>query len=128
MNDWPEGWGDSQGGGDRGYGRGSASARPEGARAMPHVQRGQGGGPRRSAPPRPTVPAQPSYGEGYGDQYDSGYNTGQVYGDGGGRRGGSGYVPNDNDPADGYAPRGRGRTGAGASSGPSSPSSSCSSV
>ncbi|MGW6156017.1 LCP family protein [Streptomyces sp. NPDC055144] len=103
MNDWPEGWGDSQGGGDRGYGRGSASARPEGARAMPHVQRGQGGGPRRSAPPRPTVPAQPSYGEGYGDQYDSGYNTGQVYGDGGGRRGG-GYIPNDNDPDDGYAP------------------------
>ncbi|MFC9538003.1 LCP family protein [Streptomyces sp. NPDC056975] len=101
MNDWPEGWGDSQGGGDRGYGRGSASARPEGARAMPHVQRGQGG-PRRSAPPRPTVPAQPSYGEGYGDQYDSGYNTGQVYGGGGGR--GGGYVPNDNDPADGYAP------------------------
>ncbi|MFE6901596.1 LCP family protein [Streptomyces sp. NPDC057717] len=102
MNDWPEGWGDNQGGGDRGYGRGSASARPEGARAMPHVQRGQGGGPRRSAPPRPTVPAQPSYGEGYGDQYDSGYNTGQVYGGGGGR--GGGYVPNDNDPADGYAP------------------------
>ncbi|MFE4715796.1 LCP family protein [Streptomyces sp. NPDC056728] len=101
MNDWPEGWGDSQGGGDRGYGRGSASARPEGARAMPHVQRGQGGGPRRSAPPRPTVPAQPSYGEGYRDQYDSGYNTGQVYGGGGGR---GGYVPNDNDPADGYAP------------------------
>ncbi|MFE2991800.1 LCP family protein [Streptomyces sp. NPDC059262] len=103
MNDWPEGWGESQGGGDRGYGRGSASARPEGARAMPHVQRGQGGGPRRSAPPRPTVPAQPSYGEGHGDQYDSGYNTGQVYGGGSGRRGG-GYVPNDNDPADGYAP------------------------
>ncbi|MET7513974.1 LCP family protein [Streptomyces sp. NPDC005480] len=103
MNDWPEGWDESQGGGDRGYGRGSASARPEGARAMPHVQRGQGGGPRRSAPPRPTVPAQPSYGEGYGDQYDSGYNTGQVYGGGGGRRGG-GYVPNDNDPADDYAP------------------------
>jgi LCP family protein required for cell wall assembly len=102
MNDWPEGWDESQGGGDRGYGRGSASARPEGARAMPHVQRGQGGGPRRSAPPRPTVPAQPSYGEGYGDQYDSGYNTGQVYGGGGGRRGG--YVPNDNDPADAYAP------------------------
>lgn len=125
MNDWPEGWGESQDGGDRGYGRGSASARPEGARAMPHVQRGQGGGSRRSAPPRPTVPAQPSYGEGHGDQYDSGYNTGQVYGGGGGRRGG-GYVPNDNDPADGYAPRGRGRTGAGASSGPSSPSSSCS--
>ncbi|MFB7997811.1 LCP family protein [Streptomyces sp. NPDC056002] len=103
MNDWPEGWGESQGGGDRGYGRGSASARPEGARAMPHVQRGQGGGPRRSAPPRPTVPAQPTYDDGYGDQYDSGYNTGQVYGGGGGRRGG-GYVPNDNDPADGYAP------------------------
>ncbi|UDM00341.1 LCP family protein [Streptomyces longhuiensis] len=103
MNDWPEGWGDSQGGGDRGYGRGSANARPEGARAMPHVQRGQGGGPRRSAPPRPTVPAQPSYGDGYGDQYDSGYNTGQVYGGGGGR-GGNGYIPNDNDPADGYAP------------------------
>ncbi|MEU6664094.1 LCP family protein [Streptomyces sp. NPDC046821] len=104
MNDWPEGWDERQGGGDRGYGRGSAGARPEGARAMPHVQRRQGG-PGRSAPPRPGVPPQPSYGgdgydDGRGDQYDSGYNTGQVYGGGGGRRGGGGHIPNDDD----YAP------------------------
>ncbi|MFI7012051.1 LCP family protein [Streptomyces sp. NPDC050145] len=74
MNDWPEGWSDRQGGGSRGgYGRGSASARPEGARSMRQVQ-------------RPVPPQQPAYDDGYGDRYreepsyDSGYNTGQVYG------------------------------------------------
>ncbi|MEV5171422.1 LCP family protein [Streptomyces flaveolus] len=85
MNDWPEGWSDD----NRGprYGRGSAGAQPEGARVMRQVQRGP------AAPPYGAgVPRQPSYvdgqghedGAGYGD-YDSGYNTGQVYGGSGGR-------------------------------------------
>ncbi|WP_217141960.1 LCP family protein [Streptomyces sp. AC627_RSS907] len=86
MNDWPEGWsGDNRTGR---YGRGSASAQPESARVMRQVRRGAapppGTGP--SAPPYGGVPQQPSYvdGQGYGGQdgdgYDSGYNTGQVYG------------------------------------------------
>ncbi|MEU2928467.1 LCP family protein [Streptomyces sp. NPDC007251] len=117
MNDWPEQWSDD----NRGprYGRGSAGAQPEGARAMRQVRRGPAvppgqrsyGDPGPAAPPYGAagVPQQPSYvdGQGYGDGagYDSGYNTGQVYG--GGRRGG-GFVPNDNDPdpqADRYRPR-----------------------
>ncbi|MFJ8947426.1 LCP family protein [Streptomyces sp. NPDC102395] len=85
MNEWPEGWSDA----DRGnrYGSGSANAQPESARVMRQVRRG------RAAPPNsPGVPQQPSYvdGQGYGDYtnarntgYDSGYNTGQVYGGGG---------------------------------------------
>ncbi|MFJ6572063.1 LCP family protein [Streptomyces sp. NPDC091292] len=98
MNDWPDSWSDENGRrrSRDGYGRGSASAQPEGARAMRHVQRGQAPGP--AAPPR-GVPPQHSYGhDEYGPQdpgYDSGYNSGQVYGqgDGGGRggRGGDGY-------------------------------------
>ncbi|MFE7135286.1 LCP family protein [Streptomyces sp. NPDC057638] len=58
MNDWPDG-----------YGRGSQGPEPEGARVMRHVQR------------RP-VPQQQSQGQddAYGAPYDSGYNTGQVYG------------------------------------------------
>ncbi|MEV4949860.1 LCP family protein [Streptomyces sp. NPDC053755] len=85
MNDWPDGRTD-----DRGYGRGSASAQPEGARAMRHVQ-------------RPQVPQQPpqydpQHGQGYGQQpgYDSGYNTGQVYGSPQG--GGRGTIPPQYDP------------------------------
>ncbi|NEB03323.1 LCP family protein [Streptomyces sp. SID13726] len=88
MNDWPEGWsGDNRA--DR-YGRGSASAQPESARVMRQVRRGQappyGGG---------VPPQQQSYvnGQGHGDYdgYDSGYNTGQVYGSpGGGDQGGPG--------------------------------------
>ncbi|MEU6353214.1 LCP family protein [Streptomyces sp. NPDC047072] len=82
MNDWPDAWsGDNRG--DR-YGRGSAGAQPEGARVMRQVRRGQ-------APPYggvPQQPPQPSYvnGQGHGDYdgYDSGYNTGQVYGSPGG--------------------------------------------
>ncbi|MFE5816363.1 LCP family protein [Streptomyces sp. NPDC056479] len=89
MNDWPQGWSD----GNRGnrYGHGSASAQPEGARVMRQVRRGP------TAPPGQGyggVPQQPSYvnGQGHGghgddpsydDGYDSGYNTGQVYGGGG---------------------------------------------
>ncbi|WP_432096222.1 LCP family protein [Streptomyces sp. bgisy100] len=97
MNDWPEGWtGDSR---DR-YGRGSASSRPESARAMRHVQRGGGGygGGQQAEPPMPphlsphggSVPGQ----RGPDDyaEYDNGYNTGQVYGGGrGGRAGGDQY-------------------------------------
>ncbi len=102
MNDWPD-----RRTGDRSdrYGRGSASPQPEGARAMPHIQR------RPSSPQRPQMPPQrpqvPPQSQGYDDRYqdggygnpepgyDSGYNTGQVYGGsggsgrgGGGRRGG----------------------------------------
>ncbi|MFH8534887.1 LCP family protein [Streptomyces tendae] len=86
MNDWPEGWsGDNRG---SGYGRGSASARPESARVMRQVRRGTPPpGPGPSAPPYGAgVPQQPSYADGQGhggDGYDSGYNTGQVYGGGG---------------------------------------------
>ncbi|MET9655089.1 LCP family protein [Streptomyces sp. NPDC006460] len=69
MNDWPDGRSNDR---DRGYG----GAEPEGARVMRHVQ-------------RPQVPQQPQqrpqYDDGYGQApggqgYDSGYNTGQVYG------------------------------------------------
>ncbi|MFH8805434.1 LCP family protein [Streptomyces sp. NPDC017936] len=86
MNEWPEGSSDDNRGSR--YGSGSASATPEGARVMRQVRRG------RPAPPSaPGVPPQPSYvdGRGYGDftnaqntGYDSGYNTGQVYGGSGG--------------------------------------------
>lgn len=88
MNDWPDGWsGDNRSNGGNGgnrYGRGSAGAQPEGARVMRQVRRGPAapapGGP--AAPPSyGGVPQQPTYdGQGYDDQYDSGYNTGQVYG------------------------------------------------
>ncbi|MFF2852912.1 LCP family protein [Streptomyces sp. NPDC058001] len=100
MNDWPDSWSDENGRrrSRDGYGRGSASAQPEGARAMRHVQRGQV--PGQAAPPR-GVPPQPAYGhDEYGPRdpgYDSGYNSGQVYGQGddggqrGGGRGGDGY-------------------------------------
>ncbi|MCX4859751.1 LCP family protein [Streptomyces canus] len=109
MNDWPEGWsGDDR---DR-YGRGSASAQPESARVMRQVRRGQGapgqgayGRQGPSAPPYGNgVPQQPSYvnGQGHGggyDAYDSGYNTGQVYGGSSGDQGGPG------DPGGGRGPR-----------------------
>ncbi|MFE9662336.1 LCP family protein [Streptomyces sp. NPDC005955] len=102
MNEWPEGRSGRSRDGE-GYGRGSASERPESARVMRQVQRGQGPGPRPSAPPR-GVPQQHGYGQqghpggqqgqGGGQQgYDSGYNTGQVYGNpqgGSGGRGGAG--------------------------------------
>ncbi|MGW2186892.1 LCP family protein [Streptomyces sp. NPDC001719] len=99
MSDWPEGRTDERR--DR-YGRGSASAEPEGVRAMPHV--------RRDAPPRQyrPVPGQNSGGGTSAPRAprpDDGYNTGQVYGHGGpvgpdrGAGGGGG---------DGRGPRGRG--------------------
>ncbi|MFJ9791504.1 LCP family protein [Streptomyces globosus] len=89
MNEWPEGRGDRR---DDGYGHGSAQAQPEGARRMPHVQRRQPGLPQQpQRPPQPPVPPRPGrrpaphvppqQGAGHdGDGYDSGYNTGQVYG------------------------------------------------
>ncbi|MDK1348768.1 LCP family protein [Streptomyces sp. 378] len=86
MNDWPEGFsGDNRG---SRYGRGSSSARPESARVMRQVRRGPAASPGQ-APYGGGVPQQPSYvdggGHGPGDGYDSGYNTGQVYGSSGGR-------------------------------------------
>ncbi|WP_455358935.1 LCP family protein [Streptomyces sp. SYSU K21746] len=88
MNDWPDGWTDNR---SDGYGRGSASARPEGARSMRHVQRRPAPGPS-AAPPVPGVPPQQS--QGYDDYYDGdggGYSQGQVYG--GGNRAGGGRPP-----------------------------------
>ncbi|WP_030572666.1 LCP family protein [Streptomyces aureocirculatus] len=105
MSDWPDARNSN---GDR-HGYGSGSTQPEGARSMRHVQRG---GP--SAPGHPgSVPRQGGHssyddnvyddlyrdqraqdpyarpdsqdGQGHGqDGYDSGYNTGQVYGSPGG--------------------------------------------
>ncbi|MFI9614796.1 LCP family protein [Streptomyces sp. NPDC052023] len=84
MNDWPQGWSDD----DRGnrYGRGSAGAQPESARVMRQVRRGPAAPPGGRQAPQYGVPQQPSYVDGQGyDSYDSGYNTGQVYGSPGGR-------------------------------------------
>ncbi|GHH47832.1 LCP family protein [Streptomyces candidus] len=97
MSDWPSARNDDR---DDRYGRGSASAQPEGPRVMRHVQRGQTPRPAHphpaapTAPPRGAVPAQHAQGhDGFAahDQYggtgrNDGYNTGQVYG--GGRSGG----------------------------------------
>ncbi|WP_431036116.1 LCP family protein [Streptomyces sp. P6-2-1] len=99
MNERPQGWGGERSD-SRGYGRGSAEAQPEGARSMPHVRRGGPAGPGGPAPVPPqqqygqqgggAYPPQDQYGQpqgqyqdGYGG-YDSGYNTGQVYGSPGG--------------------------------------------
>ncbi|MFS8204414.1 LCP family protein [Streptomyces sp. CWNU-52B] len=81
MNDWPQGWSGNNGGDRQGRG---ASAQPEGARVMRQVQRGQGGGAPHSAAPPHGVPPQQSYSDG---SADNGYNTGQVYGGGGGPQG-----------------------------------------
>ncbi|NUK55097.1 LCP family protein [Streptomyces lunaelactis] len=107
MNDWPDGWsGDRGNANGRGYGRGSSGAPPEGARVMRHVQ--------RPAPPQHGgVPPQQSrgYDEGSDQQaYDSGYNTGQVYGGQGGNGGqGGDGVPPQGQPYPGHAPNWRRR-------------------
>ncbi|MFF4902159.1 LCP family protein [Streptomyces sp. NPDC001068] len=90
MSEWPEGRSNDNRG-DR-YGRGSASAQPEGARVMRQVRRGEPSAPPYGAPQQGGgyggVPQQPAYGNGYADGsgydngYDSGYNSGQVYGGG----------------------------------------------
>ncbi|MFH8812076.1 LCP family protein [Streptomyces hygroscopicus] len=107
MSEWPQGW---TGDGSGRYGRGSGSAEPEGARAMPQVRRtapGAGGPPPYGEPPLPpdlsphgTIPRQQAS-QGQAD-YDDGYNTGQVYGHG---HGGPGGGPGD--------PRGPGGPGGG---------------
>ncbi|MFF9481460.1 LCP family protein [Streptomyces sp. NPDC014733] len=96
MNEW-HGNGPSRD--QRGYGRGSGGARPEGARAMPQVRRDAGPGYGRpgtgAGPYRGSVPPQQA--QGY-DDYD-GYNTGQVYGGGGPggpQQGGRGSRPRPN--------------------------------
>ncbi|AQT72781.1 MULTISPECIES: LCP family protein [Streptomyces] len=86
MNDWPEGRDDA-------YGRGSARPQPEGVQRMRHIQRQPQQPPRPPQPvqpPRPQRPAGPVPTPGVPPQqagahdtyggYDSGYNTGQVYG------------------------------------------------
>ncbi|MYT33795.1 MULTISPECIES: LCP family protein [unclassified Streptomyces] len=113
MNEWPQGRSGEQSGNR--YGRGS-SGEPEGARAMPHVRRDAGPGYGRNEPPLPPSlsprrggGSAPQQSQGY-DDYDSGYNTGQVYGGGRGGRGtgGGGY---NGDGGDGYAARPRPRWG-----------------
>ncbi|MGW0900271.1 LCP family protein, partial [Streptomyces goshikiensis] len=97
MNDWPEGWADDRGRRDDGYGRGSAQAEPEGPQRMRHVQRQQPPQPpqQRAAHPvgpppvrRPGVPPQQAQSPDTYGGYDSGYNTGQVYGSPAGAPGG----------------------------------------
>ncbi|MFE2561348.1 LCP family protein [Streptomyces sp. NPDC059352] len=97
MNDWPD---------DGGYGRGSANPHPEGPRRMSHVQRPQV--PQQQPPygrqqqpygqqqPHDGQDYNPNYTQAQGSGYDSGYNTGQVYGPqqgGGAQGGGRGPVP-----------------------------------
>ncbi|MFI8092046.1 LCP family protein [Streptomyces sp. NPDC086080] len=95
MNDWPEARSDDNRGSR--YGRGSASAQPESARVMRQIRRGPAAPPGQGA--YGGVPQQPSYvdGSGHGG-YDSGYNTGQVYGSPGGGGHGAGGD-------DGYGPQ-----------------------
>ncbi|MEU1041823.1 LCP family protein [Streptomyces sp. NPDC005551] len=92
MNDWPDGRSDDNR--SNRYGGGSASAQPESARVMRQVRRPATPGPGRSAPPYGGVPQQPTYvdGQGHDDgpDYDSGYNTGHVYGAPSGRGPGGG--------------------------------------
>ncbi|WP_129842272.1 LCP family protein [Streptomyces sp. RFCAC02] len=98
MNDWPNGWTDDRD--DRSaYGRGSADARPEGARVMPHVQP-----PRAPRPPRQRGPYD---GGGGADAYDSGWSDGQVYRGSGQRQ--EPPPPPGTAPPDGGAPRPRPR-------------------
>ncbi|MCY0927177.1 LCP family protein [Streptomyces sp. H27-H1] len=95
MSDWDglSGEQDQRGRRDDGYGQGSGQAQPEGARRMRHVQRP---GPQASRqqpqqPPHrpaqapavaPYVPPQQDGSYNPAGGYDSGYNTGQVYGGG----------------------------------------------
>ncbi|MFI8770451.1 LCP family protein [Streptomyces sp. R-07] len=92
MNDWPE---------DGGYGRGNANSQPEGPRRMSHVQR-----PQQQPRYDQGQGYNPNYTQARNDGFDSGYNTGQVYGGaqgGGAQGGGRGTVPPQ------YSPQGPGR-------------------
>ncbi|MGW5653042.1 LCP family protein [Streptomyces humi] len=111
MNEWPEGWSnDSRG---NRYGRGSAGAQPEGARVMRQVRRQEPSAPPYGNPQQGggygQVPQQPSYGgDGYddgGSGYDSGYNTGQVYGGGPGGGGPGGQYDRASRPAPNWRKR-----------------------
>ncbi|MEU7567550.1 LCP family protein [Streptomyces fradiae] len=93
MNDWPQGW---SGGRDGRHGGGGGDAQPEGARVMPHVRR------PGSVPPRQRQGYDDAPGHA-GAPYDSGYNTGQVYG-----------IPRPAGPADPGGPGGGGGRGTGA--------------
>ncbi|GAA2059512.1 LCP family protein [Streptomyces albiaxialis] len=95
MNQWPDGWTDHPQGRQ---GRGSGASNPDPTRVMPHTQ--NPGVPQQSRGPGQQGYGQDGYGQGYNEQggYDSGYNTGQVYGGG---RGG------DDDGYDGYDDRPR---------------------
>lgn len=107
MSDWPDARNSN---GDR-HGYGSGGAQPEGARVMRHVQRGGPSAPGQpgSVPHQGRPPHDDAYDDLYRDQrpqdpyardggpngpgqdgYDSGYNTGQVYGAPAGRGGGPG--------------------------------------
>ncbi|MER5568134.1 LCP family protein [Streptomyces goshikiensis] len=125
MNDWPEGWADDRGRRDDGYGRGSAQAEPEGPQRMRHVQRQQP--PQAPQPPqqrgaqpvgpppvrRPGVPPQQAQSPDTYGGYDSGYNTGQVYGSPAGAPGGPGGPSDPGGPGGPQRPRpGGGRPGA----------------
>ncbi|MBT2447529.1 LCP family protein [Streptomyces sp. ISL-43] len=115
MSDWDglSGEQGERGRRDDGYGRGSGQGQPEGARRMRHVQR-PGPQASRQQPPQsaqpPRRPARPPVAPGPGAQpayvppqqdgsytgsggYDSGYNTGQVYGTPGGGQGGPPQPP-----------------------------------
>ncbi|MFJ4921367.1 LCP family protein [Streptomyces sp. NPDC088725] len=112
MSDWPDGpTGDRAERGER-YGRGSAGAQPESAQRMQHVRRQPGVPPQPQQQPRGYgVPAQQSqgydqgHGQGQGQPgpgFDSGYNTGQVYGTPHG--GGHGQPPGSGAPGPRQAP------------------------
>ncbi|MEU3554543.1 LCP family protein [Streptomyces fragilis] len=81
MNEWPQGWSENN--------RGGSAGEPEPARVMRQVRR-EPSGPYPGQAPQyggsvPRQPASPPY----EPAYDSGYNTGQVYGGQG--QGGGGY-------------------------------------
>ncbi|MEV1006658.1 LCP family protein [Streptomyces sp. NPDC049881] len=103
MSDWPDGWTDEQGNRSR-YGRGSADARPEGARVMPHVPPG-----RAQRPPRQRTPYDADQGSGapQGGSYDSGYSDGQIYRGSGHRQGPPPPAPGPQPPDHGPRPRRR---------------------
>lgn len=90
MNEWPDGWTGERGERQERFGRGSASAQPEGARAMPHVRRPgvPPQQPRGYGVPQQQAPAGYDQAGPYGP--DDGYNTGQVYGSPGGGNGAGG--------------------------------------
>ncbi|MFI5615856.1 LCP family protein [Streptomyces sp. NPDC051567] len=127
MTDWPAGGTgnrDDRGRRDDGYGHGhghgydGAPPQPEGARRARPLQRQpqrppQPPHPARPAPPPPAygVPQQPARGNDTYGGYDSGYNTGQVYGAPSGGPGGHGGPGGPGGPGGHGGPAGPGRPG-----------------